>query len=78
MQEAERQIVIDLGDFDQCGLFVETSDRPFGKCVRKKRCDMCGPYNEGEKINFMMAVLADDNNPLRWTEEWSSEGTNLF
>jgi hypothetical protein len=68
----------DIIDFDQCALFAETTDRPFGKCVREKRCDMCGPYNEGEKLNFMMAVVGDDNNPLRWTEAWSSEGTNLF
>ena len=68
----------DIIDIDECGLFLETSNRNHGKVARGRRCDQRGVYNRGQKMNLLLAVCADRNYPMRWEESWIGEGTTLY
>ena len=43
-------------DFDEAGIFVETSNRSSGKCEIGVRVREEGPYNHSEKYTLTMAI----------------------
>ena len=68
-------------DLDQCGVFLETADRPGGKAfVGVRVCDF-GPYGKEEKSNLMLAICGEEGNagnPLRrWRTVWNDGGTTI-
>ena len=67
----------DLIDMDEMGLFLESTNRKFGKTLRGLRADEQGPYNRGVKMNFLAAICGDENDPMRWHEHWIGEGTTV-
>ena len=73
-----RSNVIDL---DECGLFVETSNRPHGKSVVGFRVREEGPYSKSEKWTLMLAVCGEDGSHLepsrRWADVWIEGGTTV-
>jgi len=69
--------VRDLIDLDEMGLFLESTKRKYGKTLRGTREDHEGQYNRGIKLNFLAAISGDNDDPMRWHEIWSGEGTTI-
>ena len=51
----------DITDIDECGLFLETANRKYGKVVRGQRSHVKGKYTQGVKLNFLLAICGDDD-----------------
>ena len=69
--------IVDLIDLDEMGLFLESTNRKFGKMVRGLRADNKGAYNRGVKMSFLVAVSGDVDDPMRWHVDWIGEGTTV-
>ena len=73
-----RQNIIDL---DECGVFLETADRPHGKAYVGVHVRDFGPYVKGEKWNLQMAICGEDGGPAeparRWASTWMEGGTTI-
>ena len=67
----------DLIDIDEMGLFLESTNRKFGKTLRGLRADQKGVYNRGLKMNFLAGVCGDRVDPMRWSIDWIGEGTTV-
>jgi len=68
----------DMIDSDKAVFFLEMTNRDYGKTVRGCRCDEQGVYNKGsEKVNVLIGISGDPNNPMRWIDQWTGEGTTL-
>ena len=68
----------DIIDIDECGLFLESSNRGFGKVKRGRRCDQKWIYNRaGQKLNLPLAICGGNNDPMRFSHK-SGEGTTLL
>ena len=69
----------DIIDLDECGVFLEKSDRKSGKAYVGIRVNQAGPYSRSEKWNLLMAVSGEEGNEQnpakRWTELWLEGGT---
>ena len=65
----------DLINFDEMGLFLESTNWKYGKTLRGIWVDHEGQYNCGVKMNFLVAVSGDNDDPMGWHELWSGEGT---
>lgn len=68
----------DTIDLDECGLFLEMSKRKYGKVFRGLRASQAGPYTRTDKVNLLMAILGDRNNPMRWEVMWTDGGTTII
>jgi len=69
----------DIIDSNEAGFFLESSNRRFGKTVRRDRCDEEGAYDKcSEKLNTLCGICGDRNNPMRWIETWIGEGTTII
>ena len=68
-------------DLDECGLFVETANRPHGKSSIGFRVREEGPYSKSEKWTLMLAICGEDgtmNEPSRrWADVWTEGGTTI-
>jgi hypothetical protein len=64
----------DFIDLDECGLFVETGSRGYGKCYIGKRVNEEGPYSKSEKWNLLLAISGDPT-AERWKKMWLEGGT---
>ena len=64
----------DMIDLDECGLFVESSDRKWGKTYIGKRCRQAGPYQKSCKYTLLLAISGDDV-ANRWYDMWKEGGT---
>ena len=68
-------------DLDECGIFVQTSNRNHGKSYEGIRVNEPGPYSKGEKWNLLMAICGEEgdigNPSRRWTELWLEGGTTV-
>ena len=69
--------ISDLIDLDEMGLFLESTNRKYGKTLRGMRADHEGQYNRGIKLNFLAAISGDNDDLMRWHEIWSGEGTTV-
>lgn len=67
----------DIIDLDEMGLFLESTNRKFGKTLRGLRADDKGAYNRGVKMNFLAAISGDGDDPMRWHVDWIGEGTTV-
>ena len=76
--DVHRSRIIDL---DECGLFVQSSNRPHGKAYKGMRVRELGPYQKGEKWNVLLAVCGEDpqngNAARRWMDVWLEGGTTV-
>jgi len=64
----------DMIDLNECGLFVETAARGFGKCYIGKRVNEEGPYSKSEKWTLLLAISGDPDDQ-RWKKIWADGGT---
>jgi len=69
--------IADVLDLDEMGLFLDSTNWKYGKTVRGMRADHKGQYNCCVKINFLAAISADNDDPMRWYECWSGKGTTV-
>jgi len=69
--------IADLIDMNEMGLFLESTNRKFGKTLRGLQADGQGPYNRGVKMKFLVAICGNENDPMRWHEHWIGEGTTV-
>ena len=78
MADVPRSRIIDL---DECGLYVQSSNRPHGKAYKGMRVRELGPYQKGEKWNVLLAVSGEDgengNAARRWIDVWLEGGTTV-
>jgi transposase len=65
-------------DIDESGYEVEATNRKFGKTVRRLRCDDSGPFNRNKKLNLLLCIGGDDNDPVTFHETWTGSGTTLW
>ena len=65
----------DLIDLDEYGAELSTADRKIGKVYLGVRCKQSGLYSKTEKLNLLLAISGDDDNPMRWRDIWTGEGT---
>jgi len=65
----------DLIDLDECGIELSTADRSIGKSYIGRRIKQSGLYSKSDKLNLLLAISGDDNNPMRWRDIWTGEGT---
>ena len=69
--------IADVIDLDEMGLFLESTNRKFGKTLRGLRADDKGAYNHGVKMKFLAAISGDGDDPMRWHVDWIGEGTTV-
>ena len=48
-----------LVDIDECGIFLTTANRNYGKCYKGLRVRESGPYGYDEKWTLILGVMAD-------------------
>ena len=65
----------DLIDLDECGIELSTAERDIGKAYVGERVQQEGLYSQTDKWNLLLAICGDPNNPLRWRDLWTGEGT---
>ena len=68
-------------DLDECGIFVETSNRARGKQCVGVRVKEPSPYSKSEKWSLSLAICGEDgdeNQPSRrWSDLWTEGGTTV-
>ena len=68
-------------DIDDCGLFVETANRPHGKATIGLWVREQGSYSKSEKLTLMLAICGEDGNienpSRRWVDIWTNGGTTI-
>mmetsp|Transcript_6296 Transcript_6296/g.6807 ORF Transcript_6296/g.6807 Transcript_6296/m.6807 type:complete len:191 (-) Transcript_6296:62-634(-) len=65
-------------DIDEMGLQLENCNRKHGNSLVGDRCDDKGHFINGlPKQNTLAAISGDNNDPMRWLETWTGEGTTL-
>ena len=69
-----RQNMIDI---DEAGFKLEHSNRKFGKTPTALRCSQEGAYGRDEKLNLLLAISGDENDPMRWHDVWMNGGTTI-
>lgn len=71
----------DMIDLDECGIFVNTANRSFGKAFIGRRVNEEGPYSKSEKWNLLLAVSGElgtlEAPSRRWRDMWQNEGTTV-
>ena len=67
----------DVIDIDECGVYVETANRKYGKTCIGKRSNQEGVYRRGRKLNVLLRISGDRNDPSRWLKTWTGEGTTI-
>ena len=65
----------DLIDLDECGIELSTAERDIGKAYVGERVQQEGLYSQTDKWTLLLAICGDPNNPLRWRDLWTGEGT---
>jgi len=65
----------DMIDLDECGIELSTADRSIGKAYLGRRVKQSGLYSKSDKLNLLLAISGDDDNPMRWRDIWTGEGT---
>lgn len=65
----------ELIDLDECGIELSSADRKIGKAYVGKRCQQSGLYSKTDKLNLLLAISGDHENPMRWRDIWTGEGT---
>ena len=58
----------DIIDIDEAGLELVSSNRRHGKSHKDERVREAGPYSETGKVNLLLAISGDPDNPDRWHE----------
>lgn len=78
MADVQRSKIIDL---DECGIFLDTGKRKYGKAYSGVRVGDVGPYSKSEKYNLIMAICGEDGDinqaSRRWTDCWLDGGTTV-
>ena len=64
----------DMIDIDECGVFLESSDRSIGKAYIGNRATQAGPYSKSEKWTLLLAISGDPASN-RWRDMWLVGGT---
>ena len=68
-------------DLDECGIFLETANRKFGKAYSGLRVRDEGPYSKTEKWNLLLAICGEDSvdgvDARRWADLWLVGGTTI-
>ena len=54
---------------------MSTAKRDIGKAYIGERVKQEGLYSKTDKWNLLLAICGDPNNPLRWRDLWTGEGT---
>ena len=67
----------DIIDIDEAGLELVSSNRRHGKSHKGERVREAGPYSKTGKVNLLLAISGDPDNPDRWHEIWSCSGTTI-
>ena len=67
----------DIIDIDEAGLELESSNRRHVKSHKGERVREAGPYRKTGKVNLLLAISGDPDNPDRWHEIWSCGGTTI-
>lgn len=66
-------------DLDECGIFLESTDRQHGKAYSGVRVEAPGPYSKTDKWNMAMAICGENGGPgrpsRRWNRMWLDGGT---
>ena len=68
----------DIINMDEAGLFLEHSDRKFGKTISAMRCSQNGVYGYGEKVNILLAICSDNVGRMHWHEQWMDAECNIM
>ena len=69
--------VNNLIDINKMGLFLESTNRQFGKTLTWLRADQKQVYIRDLKLNFLAAACGDRVDPMRWSVDWIGEGTTV-
>jgi transposase len=64
-------------DFDEAGIFLETTDRGYGKCFVGKDLNEEGPYSRSTKFTLCMAIGGDAEGH-RWLTFELKKGTTIY
>lgn len=69
----------DIIDLDECGIFVESANRNYGKSAFCRRVREVGPYGHSQKLNILMAISGAAGHPSaeRWIDMWNVGGTTV-
>ena len=67
----------DLINIDEMWLFLQSTNRKFGKTLRGLHADQNRVYNWGLKMDFLAGVCGDRVDPMRWSMDWIGEGTTV-
>ena len=69
-------------DLDECGIFLETANRKYGKAYSGLRVRDEGPYSKTEKWNLLLAICGEDSvegiDARRWADIWLEGGTTIY
>ena len=55
----------DMIDLDECGIEPSTADRSIGNAYLGRRVKQSGLYLKSDKLNQLLAISGDDDNPMR-------------
>ena len=70
----------DIIDIDECGVFVESTNRGRGKAVLCRRVREEGAYSRSQKLNVLMAISGEsiaNGGGQRWVDTWTEGGTTI-
>lgn len=67
----------DMIDWDEAGIFIETTDRGYGKVYVGNRCREEGPYNHSQKYTLTLAIAGSVQGE-RWLKFEAKSGTGLL
>jgi len=74
IRDADPRFVIDI---DEAGTSLEGSNRTYGSALIGERVREVGPYSKFDKINLLLAIRGDPDNPDRWFDTWLEGGTTI-
>eukprot|EP00957_Ditylum_brightwellii_P010821 820352-Ditylum_brightwellii.AAC.1 len=58
----------DVINLDQCGVYIETANRKFGKTFIGTLLNQEGECKQGKMLNVQLPICADQNSPMRWVK----------
>ena len=62
---------LDVIDINETGMDLVSANRRHGKAHRGERMREAGPYSKTGKVNVLLAISDNPDNPDRWHEIWS-------
>ena len=68
----------DIIDIDEDEIELASVSRRHGKAHRGERVRESGPYSKTGKVNVLLAISDDPDNPDRWHGIWSGGGSTII